>query len=308
MDVAIEFEEVHKSFDKKPVLRGLSLCVPKGSVYAFLGNNGEGKSTAIRILLGLSKADRGSVSIFGEASGASQHRYKQDIGCLVDSPSAYANLNPVEFLEISRVIKGLPKVEVDRVLELVDLGKAKRVLISKFSLGMKQRLALAHALLGSPRLLVLDEPSNGLDPSGIQEIRNLIKSLPEQTGATVFVSSHQLDEVEKIATHLALLKNGVAQFSASLEEFRKISQTALIIETDDIQAASVLLHQMNCEVSVQNQTKLKITRWEGFESWQLNQAIVGAGLKLFSSSIERFSLEHWFEQQNRISGQMGASV
>ena len=307
MEVAIEFEEVHKSFDKKPVLRGLSLRVPKGSVFAFLGNNGEGKSTAIRILLGLSKADRGCVSVFGQACGARHHRYKQDIGSLVDSPSAYANLNPVEFLEIGRMIKGLPKVEIDRVLELVDLEKARRVLISKFSLGMKQRLALAHALLGSPRLLVLDEPSNGLDPSGIQEIRGLIKSLPERTGATVFVSSHQLDEVEKIATHLALLKNGIAQFSSSLDEFHRISQTALIIETDDIQAASVLLHQMNCEVSVQNQTKLKITRWDGFESWQLNQAIVDAGLKLFSSSVERFSLEHWFEQQNRMNEQMGAS-
>ncbi|WMW82391.1 ATP-binding cassette domain-containing protein [Undibacterium cyanobacteriorum] len=297
MTWALQFQGVHKYYGNQHVLRGLDLLVPERSVFAFLGNNGEGKSTAIRLLLGLAKMDRGEIRLFGSAVQKNKTESLRDVGCLVDSPSAYPNLNAREFLEIARCIKDLPKSEIDRVLNLVGMKYAERVLIGKYSLGMKQRLALGHALMGQPKLLVLDEPTNGLDPSGIQEIRSLIQSLPEQTGTTVFVSSHQLDEVEKVATHMALLRGGVAQFSSSLDQFRRASKADLVIETSQGQQAFDVLRELGCEVTKVSETRVRVKKLMNYESWQLHQFLVNAGVRLQTSYFESVSLEQWFTQQ-----------
>lgn len=297
MTWAMQFQGVHKYYGSQHVLRGLDLQVPERSVFAFLGNNGEGKSTAIRLLLGLAKLDRGEIRLFGSSVQENTTESLRDVGCLVDAPSAYPNLNAREFLEIARCIKDLPKSEIDRVLGLVGMKYAERVVIGKYSLGMKQRLALGHALMGQPKLLVLDEPTNGLDPSGIQEIRSLIQSLPEQTGTTVFISSHQLDEVEKVATHMALLRGGVAQFSSSLDEFRRASKSDLVIETSQGQQAFDVLHELGCEVAKVSETCVHVKKLMNYESWQLHQFLMNAGVRLHTSYFESVSLEQWFTQQ-----------
>lgn len=293
----IEMRDVYKSFGKHQVLSGLNLRVPESSVFAFLGNNGEGKSTAIRMMLGLLEFDRGTVDIFGLGIKHKRSQILQNIGCLVDSPSAYPNLRAHEFLEISCLLKKLPKAEIERCLGLVGLRDVKRTLIAQYSLGMKQRLALAHALMGNPKLLILDEPTNGLDPSGIQEIRSLIASLPRETGATVFISSHQLDEVEKIASHIALLRDGRVHFEAKLDEFRNLQKNEFVVEVDDISLATQVLRGHGFETQIVNEKELFVSEVLPGESWRINQILVETGVRLFASSFTRLSLEQWFARE-----------
>ena len=224
---ALALNQISKTYAGKQVLSQLNLAVPYGSVYAFLGNNGEGKSTTIRVLTGLEAPDAGSVTICGDnlyakrrsllsrsARFVPDYRLLHRLGGLIDAPSLYPNLTAAEFLSIGCGIKGLPVSEIDRVLAVVSLTDAAKRLIGQFSLGMKQRLAIAHTLLGDPKLLILDEPTNGLDPSGIRDIRQLLSELPASTGTTVFFSTHNLDEVEKMATRFAVLKDGRIRFES----------------------------------------------------------------------------------------------
>ncbi len=296
----IDVSSVSKSFGPHQVLSDLNLKIPKSSVFAFLGNNGEGKSTAIRLMLGLLEADQGSINIFGLDINKERREILKYVGCLVDSPSAYPNLNAAEFLNIACRLKQLPRSEITRCLDLVGLSGDRRVLIGKYSLGMKQRLALAHALLGDPKLLMLDEPTNGLDPSGIQEIRQLIASLPAQTGATVFVSSHQLDEVEKIATHMALLKSGKVHFESKLADFRDQQRCEFLLEVDNPILAQKILRERGFQVldiGENSRKQLALSDVVASESWYINQLVIEAGVKLFTSNFRYLSLEQWFAKE-----------
>lgn len=298
-ELAIKMVEVSKSFGQHHVLRDLDLEVPAQSIFAFVGNNGEGKSTAIRLILGLLQPDRGHVQVFGRTMRTHRKDLIADIGCLVEAPSAYPNLTAREFLNIARVLKSLPASEIDRVLALVNLRTDAARLISKFSLGMKQRLALAHALMGQPKLLILDEPTNGLDPSGIQEIRELLCRLPERAGCTVFVSSHQLDELDKMATHLALLQGGVLRFQASMETIRQQQNSVVQLQVDDQIAALNLLHAEGFQASVQGALHILVKDVAQGAAWRLNELLVRAGIRLHESRSESMNLEQWFHQQTQ---------
>jgi ABC-type multidrug transport system ATPase subunit len=195
----------------------------------------------------------------------------------------------------------LPMTETDRVLDLVKLEVDKKRLISQFSLGMKQRLALAHALLGKPKLLLLDEPMNGLDPSGIQEIRQLMQRLPEQAQCTVFVSSHQLDEVEKVATHLALLKGGKLQFQSKLDDIYASQEGALCLHVDDADQASLILSQHAFTTSKINARKLRVHSISLDLAHQVNACLIRANLRLHQAIFEKPSLEQWFHQRTQES-------
>jgi ABC-2 type transport system ATP-binding protein len=211
-DRIIRTAAISKSFRGHPAVRGVSLEVERGSVYAFLGPNGAGKTTTIRMLLGLLRPDHGTIELFGQSLDRHRAEILTKTGSLVETPSVYPHLSARENIEIARRILDLPRSEIDRVLALVGLENRSRHLVRTYSLGMKQRLGLALALLGQRELLLLDEPMNGLDPAGMNEMRSLIRDLPGAHGVTVVLSSHLLAEVDQVATHVGMLSQGEMVF------------------------------------------------------------------------------------------------
>lgn len=230
----IETTALTKSYHGIPAVNGISLQVPEGSVYGFLGPNGAGKSTAMKLLLGLAQKDSGSIRLFGEElTPSSRISILKQTGSLIESPSYYGNLTGYENLQITCMLKGLPESEILRVLKMVRMDGQKNKKASRYSLGMKQRLAIANALLGSPRLLLLDEPTNGLDPAGIHEMRELIRNLPKTAGMTVLISSHLLSEMEQMANHIGILSRGSLVFQGPLSALQAKAERRLIIRTGD---------------------------------------------------------------------------
>lgn len=221
MNDIITTEKLTKKYKNFISVNNVSLHVHKGSIYGFLGPNGAGKSTTMKILLGLTAPTKGSIIIDGKHFPDDRLAILKEIGSFIESPSFYANLTGRENLDIIRRILKLPKSFVDDALELVGLIEFGDRLAKKYSLGMKQRLGLAGALLGRPPILILDEPTNGLDPSGIHEIRNLVKSLPDLYDCTILISSHMLSEIELVADDIGILNHGCLLFEGSLDELRQ---------------------------------------------------------------------------------------
>ena len=297
----IQMSGVCKAFGSHQVIDELSLAVPEHSIFAFLGNNGEGKSTVIRMVTGLLRADRGHIDVLGMDVRTQRLAILSQIGAIVDAPSLYPNLNADEFLRIGCIIKDLPLTEVARVLELVKLDKTRGRVIGKFSLGMKQRLAIAHALLGSPRLLILDEPTNGLDPEGTLDIRTLLKSLPAVSGTSVFISSHNLAEIEKTATHVALLKGGTVRFQAPIEDLLAQQSGALAIDVNDIARAHQLLAGAAYQVERTVGGQLRVSGVERHNADRVHALLVHAGIRLYQSVYHTPSLEQWFLGEHHVS-------
>ena len=221
MDYIITTEQLTKKYKSFVAVGDVSLHIRKGSIYGFLGPNGAGKSTTMKMLLGLTAPTQGSFAINGKQFPADRISILKEVGSFIESPSFYANLTGRENLDIIRRILGLPQSAVEDALELVGLTEFGDRLAKKYSLGMKQRLGLAGALLGRPPILILDEPTNGLDPSGIHEIRNLIKSLPKLYDCTVLISSHMLSEIELMADDIGILNHGHMLFEGSLDNLRQ---------------------------------------------------------------------------------------
>jgi ABC-2 type transport system ATP-binding protein len=217
MTPALETCNLTKSFGKAPpAVSDLSITVPRRSIYGFLGANGAGKTTTLKLVLRLLRPDSGTIRLFGEPGGA-----LGGVGSLIETPSLYDHLTGAENLAITRRLMGLPAGEIGRVLEVAGLTHAARQRVGTYSLGMRQRLAIARALLGSPRLLILDEPANGLDPDGIRDMRGLIRQLPEAGDVTLIVSSHLLSEVELVATHVGLIHRGRLLLESPLAELTR---------------------------------------------------------------------------------------
>ncbi|MES2003109.1 MAG: ABC transporter ATP-binding protein [Bacteroidota bacterium] len=215
MQPVLSLNGIAKSYGKIQALKGVSFDVPEGAVFGILGPNGSGKTTMLSIILDILKADTGSFAWFGQP-GSPETRKK--IGSLLETPNFYHYLSAVDNLNITHAISGRgDAADIDRVLEIVKLTERKRSRFSAYSLGMKQRLAIGAALLGDPQVLVFDEPTNGLDPVGIVEIRELIKELAKR-GKTIIMASHLLDEVEKVCTHVAILKRGTLLTAGHVDE------------------------------------------------------------------------------------------
>ena len=221
MDYMITTEHLTKKYKNFVSVNNVSLHIRKGSIYGFLGPNGAGKSTTMKMLLGLTVPTKGSFSIDGKHFPEDRMDILKEIGSFIEAPSFYANLTGRENLDVIRRILGLPKESVEDALELVGLTEFGDRLAKKYSLGMKQRLGLAGALLGRPPILILDEPTNGLDPSGIHEIRELVKSLPGLYDCTILISSHMLSEIELMADDIGILNHGRLLFEGSLDELRQ---------------------------------------------------------------------------------------
>jgi len=235
----------HYSKDMK-TLSDISLQVEKGSIYGFLGPNGSGKTTTLSLLLGLLNNQQGDIKIFGQHLHANRTAILKRVGSLVESPSLYGHLTARENLEVYRRVYGASKIKVDEVLQIVGLQDTGKKLVKKFSLGMKQRLSIALALLPGPELLVLDEPSNGLDPAGIIELRELIKKLNRTYGMTILISSHLLAEVEKMVSHVGIILKGKMLFQGTLTELQALQQkgSRLFIKTSDNEAAARVLRDL----------------------------------------------------------------
>ncbi len=237
-----------------PVLNNVSLRVPEGSIYGFLGPNGAGKTTTLRLILGLLKKQHGSISILGKHFPENRISIFREIGSLIESPSLYGHLTAQENLTIYQKIFDAPQKRIREVLDLVGLSNTGTKKASEFSLGMKQRLGLAVALINQPRLLILDEPTNGLDPNGIIEMRELLKQLQREQGITIVISSHLLSEIEKLVTHIGIINSGSIAFQGTLEELmNKREQGArIVLDTSDKQATMRVLEQMHIEATTEN--------------------------------------------------------
>lgn len=247
----VETKNLNFSYNRtKMDIENLELKIPSGSIYGFLGPNGSGKSTTIRLLLGLLKKQSGSVVLFGEAfNRKSRLKILDKIGALIENPSLYEHLNAVDNLRIAANYRqNISFCRINEVLEIVKLTHAKNMKIKEYSLGMKQRLGLAISLLSNPELIILDEPTNGLDPKGIIEMRALIKDLNEKYGTTIFISSHLLNEIERTCTHVGIIRNGKMLYQNTVAGLKKSNgiNIKFNIEVDkSTEALSVLKNMKN---------------------------------------------------------------
>lgn len=224
MQTVITTKGLCKAYGRQFAVDHLDLAVPEGCVYGFIGPNGAGKSTTMKMLLGLIHPSAGQVTLLGQPMNA-QNRLAllQKTGSLIESPAGYGHLTGQENLEIVADLKGVPRKDIARVLDIVHLTGDKYRKVREYSLGMRQRLGIAQALLGSPQLLILDEPTNGLDPAGIQEMRALISGMPDACGATVLISSHLLSELEQIVGQVGILNKGRLLFQGPLRDLQRHS-------------------------------------------------------------------------------------
>ncbi len=238
----IETRGLCKTYGSHTAVDHLDLMVPEGSVYGFIGPNGAGKSTTMKMLLGLIHPTGGTVQLLGQRMDAHNRlAILRRTGSLIESPAGYAHLTAQENLQIVADLKQVPRKDIDRVLEIVHLREYRRRKVGQYSLGMRQRLGIAQALLGNPELLVLDEPTNGLDPAGIQEMRSLIAEMPRTCGATVLISSHLLSELEMIVDQVGIINNGQLLFQGPLEQLRRHSRGEILLEVLDPDLARRIL-------------------------------------------------------------------
>lgn len=295
MNPVIETRGLTHRFGGETVLSGLELAVPAGSIYGLLGANGAGKTTTMRLLLGLLQRQHGTIEIFGKNLEHDRVAILRRVGSSIESPSLYGHLTAFENLEVWRRIFRCDRRRIPEVLSLVDLAATGAKRAEQFSLGMRQRLAIAVALLHQPSLLVLDEPTNGLDPHGILDMRRLLTELNRNHGITILVSSHILSEIERVATHVGILHRGHLRFQGTLDELRarQASASFTVVDTDDPERT------------------VAIGRAEGFTgrvvdgrvvfppisreaAGALNAKIVASGVALYAASTVQGDLEHIF--------------
>ena len=240
----IETNDLCKQYGNALRVAHLDLDVPEGSVYGFLGPNGAGKSTTLKMILGLVRPTAGDIRVLGKKmDGGNRLAVLRQVGSLIESPSYYGHLTGEENLRIVQTLRGVPEKNIREVLQIVRLDGQRGKKLAHYSLGMKQRLGLAAALLGYPKLLILDEPTNGLDPAGIQEMRELICSLPERFGMTVVVSSHLLSEIDQMADHVAIIREGELVFQDTLEALHGRSRHHLAPRTTNNAVARAVLQE-----------------------------------------------------------------
>lgn len=233
----LEIKDLNKKFKKDLVVRNVSLKVPKDSIYGLLGPNGAGKSTILKMVTGLLRPTSGEIIYNG-------HKWKRDdlkeIGALIESPPLYNNLTAFENLKVHSTLLGLPDSRIQEVLKMVDLCDTGKKRAGQFSMGMKQRLGIALALLNQPKLLILDEPTNGLDPIGIQDLRELILSFPKK-GITVIVSSHILPEVEQVADYIGIVSNGILGYQGEINHNKNLEELFIEVVKESREKSSVVL-------------------------------------------------------------------
>lgn len=276
-------------------LEQVNLRVREGSIYGFLGPNGAGKTTTLRLLLGLLKKQKGEIRVFGKSFDEHRIEILQNIGSLIESPSMYSHLTAVENLTVWQKVYQCPKTRIPEVLKLVGLADTGRKKAGQFSLGMKQRLGIAAALLHSPTLLVLDEPTNGLDPGGIIEMRELLRMLNKNEGITIVISSHLLPEIEKLVTDIGIINKGKMLFEGPLDELMRRQQEAsyLAFETNNNTSALQLIQSLHVEAYLQNE-KIILPHLPKPAISRLNRTLVQQNIEVYGISTMTNDLESIF--------------
>lgn len=289
----IETRKLSYRFGANQVLDQVSLQVEAGSIYGFIGPNGAGKTTSIKILLNLLQTEDKKVFLFGKEFRNNRIDILSRIGSLVEQPAIYYHLSGRENLINRARLLQISEVRVDEILKLVGLSEHADKKAGQYSLGMKQRLGIGLALLPDPELLILDEPTNGLDPNGIIEIRNLLRKLVYEMGKTVFISSHLLSEVEKMVSHIGIINHGKLVFQGSLEELHKISKKQIHIQVSYPDKAKELLLKNGYLTELFDET-LFIPYQSKEQVAEINQLLVSNNHKVYSLSQSQENLENLF--------------
>lgn len=290
----IETRGLTRRFGSQLAVDDLNLLVPAAGVYGFLGPNGAGKTTAIRMLLGLIRPNTGEVRLFGQSLNGNHQSLMGRVGALVEAPSLYPHLTGRENLEVTRRLLGSDCNLIELALATVKLTKDADRRVREYSLGMRQRIGLALALLNKPKLLILDEPTNGLDPAGIHEMRDLIRRLPEEFGVTVFLSSHLLGEVEQIATHIGIINEGHLLFQGTLGELQSKQQTLLTVGVKQIDEAKQFLAHSGWTVELGVDDLLNVSTKAPDDAAKINRLLIEHGLEVFHLALSQRSLEDIF--------------
>ncbi|KZE75053.1 bacitracin ABC transporter ATP-binding protein [Paenibacillus elgii] len=289
----ITTHNLSKHYRSRKAVDKVDLDIRKGDIYGFLGPNGAGKTTTIRMLLGLIRPTEGTIHIFGKDLRKEQRAILRKVGSLVEYPSYYGHLTAYENLETIRRILDVPKSRIDEVLAIVRLTKEAKRPVKGFSLGMKQRLGIASALLGHPELLILDEPTNGLDPTGILEIRELIKAMPKEHGITVLVSSHLLSEIELMATRVGIIQQGAMMFEDTIDRLRERAQSSIRIALSSPEGAQRTVALTGCHAEL-HESSLLIEHISDDTLAEIVALLVQSGHSIYRVEEVKKSLENIF--------------
>ena len=294
MNNIITTTDLCKEYDKTMRVKNLNLEVNKGEVYGFLGPNGAGKSTSLKMLLGLVKPTNGKIEIFNkEFNEKNRISILKNIGSLIESPAYYDHLTGLENMRIMQKLLNAPPKNIDKALEIVRLQNAKDKKVRNYSLGMKQRLGIAMAILNFPKLLILDEPTNGLDPSGIHEIRELIKSFPKEYDMTVIISSHLLNEIDMIATQVGIITEGKLVFQDKLEKLHEKVEASILLKSDNLNKAQNILNMNGFSSKIKDDYLVLGDIKDNVVS-RINSFLVKSGVNIYRIEKNRKTLEEIF--------------
>jgi ABC-type multidrug transport system ATPase subunit len=285
MSAAIETKGLSRRFGPRLAVDRVSMTVPKRAVYGFLGRNGAGKTTTLKMVLGLIRPTTGVARVCGVDVARDRIGAARKIGALLEAHGFYGNLTGAENLALTATLLGLPATEIDRVLEVVEMTAHAKRRVSDYSLGMRQRLGLARAMLGAPPVLVLDEPTNGLDPDGIADMRRFLKSLPERTGATVLLSSHLLGEIEQTATHVGVVNDGRLVLEGRLSRLKADLAPEISLRTGDDARAAALLRGHGLDVRVTDSLTVALDPGDA-----VDPAVAGLTALLVEAAVPVFAI------------------
>ena len=294
----IETKNLTKVYGEQTVVNSVNLHIEKGSIYGLLGRNGAGKTTIMKMILGLTDISNGEVSVFNQNIKGNEKKIYPRIGAIIETPGFYPNLTGTENLEIFAMLRGtaFPNA-VKNALEVVGLPYKDKKLFGNYSLGMKQRLGIANAILHDPEVLILDEPTNGLDPIGIAEVRDFIKDLSVKKGKTILISSHILSEITLLADTVGIIDKGVLLEENSMEELNKKNRKYIILEVSDVSKAATILEKEFgiTNYSVEDNNHIRIYS-HGLDMAKINKSVVMNEISVISSQICNDSLEDYFKK------------
>lgn len=305
-DIVLRTYNLTKEYGKQKAVNNIDMTIRKGEIYGFIGQNGAGKTTLIRLITGLIHKSNGDIELFGRSGENDLNEARTMIGSLIETPSFYTNMTARENLEVSRLVRNIPgKKCIDEVMELVGLNDVEKKKVKNFSLGMRQRLGIANALMGNPRLLILDEPINGLDPMGIVEIRELLKKINKEKDMTILISSHILSELSELATTYGIISKGKLIEEITSKQLSEKCRKYIDLKVDDTSRAVILLER---ELGISDYEVLENRNIKVFSNLdnvgKVNSILSKSGVIVESISVKGENLEEYF--MNKVGGVLNA--
>lgn len=304
--VVLKIYNITKKYGEQLAVDNVNMTIKKGDIYGFIGQNGAGKTTLIRLITGLIHKSGGEIELLGANEENELNKARTMVGSLIESPSFYTNMTARENLEVSRLVRNIPgKKCIDEVLELVGLKDVEKKKVKNFSLGMRQRLGIANALMGNPKLLILDEPINGLDPMGIVEIRELLKKINKEKDMTILISSHILSELSELATTYGIISNGKLIEEITAKQLSEKCRQYIDLRVDDTARAVILLER---ELGISDYEVLEDSNIKVFSNLdnvgEINSLLSRSGIIVESISVKGENLEEYF--MNKVGGVLNA--